>query len=499
MKRRHLTLLLILLVTLTAVQAQISTVFSFGQQDPDRGGLLGNGITDILYKNNTLFVGTGFGLSITDDDGITWQNFTPGDYGGKGGVSALDVGSDGTIWIATAFDSLVEEDQSLSVGGGIFYLEPGSQEWQKVPQPIDAQSDTTDGMKPTTTPVQNVTFDLAVRGSDEIWIASFGGGIRRSLDRGANWEVITTDGQPFSSLDFLNHRGFSAIVDTSDNIWVGTVGGISKSVDGGTTWERFTPTSQGSAISGNWVIGLFHNPYDNSIWATTLRAVEQEEFNGISVTRNGGTSWEVYLAEELSDGTFPRYVAFYDSATYVATENGVFKSIDGGDNWFKLPPIRDAFSGEALVTSTFYSVATSPFDDRQHRLWVGSLDGLANTVNSGFDWTIFRAFVSTRDERTDPSVYAYPNPYSPLHSDRPCRFQFDVTSGGEVSIEIYNFALERVVTLTSTINQPGPGSYDRSVLWDGIDSNGRLVDNGVYHFRANIGGDVTWGKLVIIN
>ena len=67
----------------------------------DRGGLVGNGITDLLWSDisQTLFVGTGFGLSTTMDNGESWQNITPANYGGKGGVSALTIADDSTIWI----------------------------------------------------------------------------------------------------------------------------------------------------------------------------------------------------------------------------------------------------------------------------------------------------------------------------------------------------------------------------------------------------------------
>jgi hypothetical protein len=322
--------------------------------------------------------------------------------------------------------------------------------------------------------------------------------VRRSLDRGQTWEVITTDGLPFGALAYVNHRGFSATIDTSNNIWIGTAGGISKSTDGGQTWERFTHTNQNDPISGNFVIGLFNNPYDNSVWATTVRALGETEFNAISATANGGLSWTIHLQEELSDGTFPRYVAFHDSAVYVATEKGVYKTIDGGATWLLIPAIRDAQSGEGLFTSTFYSVATSPATAPFHRLWVGSLDGLATTANNGYDWMVFRSFISTR-ERTDPAVYAYPNPYSPLHSDRPCRFQFDIAQAGEAVIDIYNFAMEKVNTLRGQVSDPQSGGSDRSLNWDGKDNNGRMVDNGVYFFRANISGKVTWGKIAIIN
>lgn len=488
----------IIAIASIALYAQVAHTYKLNAAEPDRGGLVGNGITDLLWKNGTLHAGTGFGLSATTNNGETWINYTPAQYGGQGGVSALAVGEDGTLWIATAYDTIVENDQRLPIGGGLRYLEPGSSEWKFIPQPVDARDDTANGKRPTTTRVLNVTYDVAVRGSDELWISSFGGGVRRSLDRGQTWEVITTDGLPFSALDYLNHRGFSALVDTGGTIWIGTAAGISKSANGGQSWQRFTHTNQNQPISGNFVIGLFHNPYDNTIWATTIRALGATEFNAISKTANGGLSWNLHLVDELSDGTFVRYVAFYDSAVYAATEKGVYKSIDEGQTWLLLPPVRDRQSGEGLYTSTFYSVATSPAGAPFHRLWVGSADGLGTTANNGYDWTVFRSFVSTR-ERSDPAVYAYPNPYSPLHDDRPCRFQFHVAAAAEVSIDIFNFAMEKVTTLRGQTGSPESGGADRSLTWNGKDNNGRLVDNGIYFFRANVGGKVTWGKVAIIN
>ena len=463
----------------------------------DRGGLVGNGITDLLWSDisQTLFVGTGFGLSTTMDNGESWQNITPANYGGKGGVSALTIADDSTIWIATGYDTMVDDESRLSIGGGLRYLQPDSA-WKFIPQPIDARGDTANGKRPTTTRVQNITYDIAILGL-QIWIASFGGGVRRSLDQGKTWEVVTTDDHPFSALDYLNHRGFS-LLSENGNIWVGTADGISKSTDGGNTWQRFTHQNQNQPIAGNFVIALAYNPWDNSIWAATMRAEDNVEFNAVSKTTNSGLSWDIHLKDELSDGTFIRYFAFKDSAVYAATEKGVYKTIDNGQTWFKMPQIRDSESGEALLTNTFYSVTTSPAPDPFHRVWLGSSGGLATSADNGYNWTIFRSFVSTRNERKEPRVYPSPNPYSPTRYD-PVKFRFDISERLMAKIDIYNFAMEKVITLGPYDLDPVNSTYDRFISWDGLDNNRRMVDNGVYFFRAQIGDEVTWGKIVVIN
>ncbi len=478
------------------LQAQFVTGFKLQSEEPDRNGLIGNGITDLFWYDpgSVLYAGTGYGLSMTSDDGSTWQNFTPAEYGGKGGISALTVAMDGTVWIATGYDTTVQGDQTLSAGGGLRYRKPGSTEWAFIPQPKDARTDTANGMRPTTTHVQNVTYDIALLDT-QIWIASFGGGIRRSLDGGNTWEVITTDGLPFSALDYLNHRGFSAMTENG-NIWIGTAGGISKSTDGGNSWSRYYVGSDQipdpDGISGNWIIGLAYNPWDNSVWAVTL-STGGEEFNSISRTLDGGRTWDNFLVQELSDGTFARNIAFFDNAIYVATEKGVYKSVNDSQSWYLFPQIKDPVSGEQLLTNTFYSVATAPSPGNFHRLWVGSSDGLAVTADNGYSWTVFRSFVSTR-ERTKPAVYAYPNPFSPERETR-IRFQYDVLQPTDVEIEIFNFAMEKVVSIKKSEATTG----DRSAYWDGRDSNGRFVDNGVYFFRADVGGKINWGKIVVIN
>jgi hypothetical protein len=498
MKKITTTLVLIIFSALN-IQSQLLTTFQIEDQYPNRAGIVGNGITDLLLLDSTLYVGTGYGLSITRNGGNSWKNYTSNDYHAKGGLSAMAVAYDGTIWIATGYDTTVQEGESLAAGGGLSYLSPSGSEWVYIPQPRDAKEDTTGGKKPTTTHIQNITYDIAVLDT-QIWIVSWGGGIRRSLDNGINWEVITTDGKPFSSLDYLNHRGFSALAENG-NIWIGTADGISKSSDAGQTWDRFIVRNQDpepGGLSGSWVIDMDYNVWDQSVWAITL-STGGNEFNSIARTVNGGKSWQNFLTEELSDGTFARDLAFSRNSIYVATEKGVFKSADEGISWYLFPSISDAVSGESLLTNKFYSVASKPvsMDSSFDQLWAGSADGLAITENNGYNWIIFRSFISTR-ERTDPPVYAYPNPFSPARGNF-IRFQYDVKGAGQIKIDIYNFAMEKVFSILKDEQPVSENSFDRSASWDGRDGNGRMVDNGIYFFRAELTGKISWGKIVVIN
>jgi len=112
-------------------------------------------------------------------------------------------------------------------------------------------------------------------------------------------------------------------------------------------------------------------------------------------------------------------------------------------------------------------------------------------------WQVFRSFQSTRNMSV-PGAYAYPSPFSPSRQGY-VRFQYDIAKNGEVLIEIYDFAMDKVATIRdykyTTESDPG----DRSSKWDGRGAGGDVVASGVYLFRVKIEEEVTWGKIVVIN
>ncbi|MDZ7374131.1 MAG: hypothetical protein ONB23_09195 [candidate division KSB1 bacterium] len=450
---------------------------------PPASGLASNSVTDIRFAGDTIWVATGHGLSRSIDDGVGWESFDHRHGLGKGGVSALMV-TDSIIWVATAFDTLTKDAGRLPAGGGLSYSTDGGQTWVHVPQPGP-------------TPVQNVTYDIAILG-EWVWITSWGGGLQRSRDRGRTWQIVPPDSFLFDPLGNLNHRAFSVIA-VDGVLWVGTAKGVNRSADSGRTWINFNHQNQRKPISGNFVVALAAQRLRGRtrIWAATVETTSEtgdtSEFRGVSWTDDEGQTWQTALR-----GVFAHNFAFDDTAVFVCADEGLFKSVDGGKTWFAFGDIYDLRHDTRYLTTEFYGAAV----DAHRRLWVGGADGLAMTPDNGNTWTIFRSFVPT-GRAGAPRTYAYPNPFSPTRHNQISgegfvRFQYNTTRPTRVSLRIFDFAMELVATVVVDKERPLPGDY--AEIWNGRNERGQLVANGVYFYRLDIEGEGSfWGKLIVLD
>lgn len=484
--RKALVILLLLLISqpLTSQTLRKNSLM-FATPKP-KLGLGGNGITDIFIQefNDSTIIWTesGNGLSRMKMGTERWYTYGRNQGFGRGGVSAFAMKGD-IIWVATVFDSLIS-DEYLDVGGGLAYSSDGGDNWIYIPQP-------------GVTPIQNTTWDIAMVGST-VWIASFGGGLQKSDDFGNSWQIVPPDEYNFDPDEYLNHRVFSLLA--IDNVlWVGTAGGINKTLDGGRTWVNFNHQNQAKSISGNWVIAIANQRYGNKdiIWAatreTTVESQDTTEFRGVSKSEDQGYTWETFLKGETAWD-----FAFDDSAVYVCTDNGLFKSIDDGENWALFPSIVDYQADEKVYSNTVYSAGISA----GHTLWVGTADGLAMTQDEGLTWKIYRAFAPT-GQGGEPRTYAYPNPFSPLRhnqfgGDGYVRFQYNTKNATNVTIRIFDFAMDLITTVVKDKSRPANGDF--AEVWNGKTEDGKLLANGVYFYQLTLDGDGTyWGKIMILD
>jgi photosystem II stability/assembly factor-like uncharacterized protein len=478
-----------LLIIIGTVNSQVLHKDGFKLGGHPTQGPTSNFINDILIVLDSVWVGAR-DLSRTVDLGNSWTTFSQEDGLGKGGISAMAYNK-GVFWVATAFDTLVQDNTFLPAGGGLSFSADHGKSWLWIPQPKDSVNEIR--YNPTTTHVQNITYDIAISDS-AVWITSFGGGLRKSTDTGLSWEVVTVDGNPFSAIDFLSHRAFSAVFD-GEALWVGTAGGVHKSTDEGRHWTTFNHQNQTEPISGNFVVALGNQQVQNRkiIWAATWEALGIGEFRGVSKSEDGGLTWTVML-----EGESAHNFAFDDSIVYVATNNGLFKSRDYGETWAVYPQIVDSQTGEHVFTSEMYSAGVGP----QNSLWVGTGDGLAMTRDDGLTWTIFRAYQVTGVGNT-PVTYAYPNPFSPMRynvygGDGHVRFQYRTNQSTQITVEVYDFGMNLVYSVVRDKLRPVPGDY--SEAWNGRNELGDVVANGVYFYRISFsGGETLWGKVMVVN
>jgi len=447
------------------------------QADPIPG-LLSNAISDIVIHRGNIWLGTGKGLSRSRDGGKTWETYTTANGLPRGGISAIAV-TDSIIWAAAAFDSLTKDAGLLPTGDGLSYSLDDGKTWTHVPQ-----------FGPT--PVQNVTYDIAVR-ANQVWATNFGGGLQRSTDRGKTWTVVPPDTFLFDPLGNLNHRAFS-IINADGVLWHGSAGGVNKSLDGGKTWTNFSRQNQTRSISGNFVVAIGQQKWRGReyIWAATVNAEDAKEKKAVSITEDGGFTWRITLEEE-----FAHNFGFEDSVAYVVTDNGLFKSNDFGRTWAKFAPVVDVAKGEQFLTTEYFAVGAL-----NRVVWTGGPDGVASTSDNGRTWNILRGSKKA-GENGEPRTYAYPNPFSPfrqnqIRDDGHVRFQYNTTRSTQVTVKVFDFAMELVAEVVSQKERPAAGQY--AEIWNGRNTRGDIVANGVYFYRIDLSGEGTfWGKVMVLD
>ncbi len=512
----------IIILGLAAIVPQLTTAQVVTLKSPRLNSVQGtlstalpnNSVSHIVAQNATVYIGTSKGLARTANGGQSWESFRSEAAFANESIFSLGV-KNNLIWAATGFSKPIEDNKTVQTGSGYAYSTDAGQSWSHANQPLDAANDSIVqygsnriNFLPIVVPEQNVTFDLAVTDS-AVWVASWSSGLRKSTNRGQTWirTVLPSDSRnSISPSDALsgyvmdprrnnNFLAFSVFVENDTTVWCGTAGGINKSTDGGVSWTKFAFGNQASHILGNWVIAIAGQRLGNRtrIWCTNWRADDAsdpgpDEAYGVSYSDDGGRIWKNALYSVKAYD-----FAFKDSIVYVATEEGMFRSSDGGDSWSQSGTIVDNKSGQRIMTKQFYSAGVVA-----DTVFCGSGDGLVKTIDNashpfGSTWQILRAF---RPVGNTSTTYVYPNPFSPKQEIARVHY----STGGKdasVTIEMFDFGMNRVRTIVKDAQRSGTNEHDE--IWDGLDDSKRLVANGVYFYRVTLGdGEPSWGKVMVL-
>jgi hypothetical protein len=500
----------------------------------------GNSISDIITVGDTIWIGSSKGVSLSTDKGASWQNFYGSTAFGTESISAIGY-DHGTFWAATAH-SIEINGASVDEGSGLRYTTDKGQTWKSMPQPVDSSADSTIlyGINtlralPVTVTPQNLTYDIAFT-PGTIWITSFAGGLRKSTDMGLHWQrvVMPPDNldsiKPTDTLDFcfspspgkfctnanLNYRAFSVIATNDSTIYVGTAGGINKTTNAQNTfptWVKFNHLNQNNPITGNFIVAMGFDTVKKNVWAATWQAEGPSETYGVSLTSDGGNSWNTFLDGERvhNFGFKPHYSDSNLSDVIALSDNGAFRSNNDGTSWILPTSIYDYTTNIHLSTSVFFSAASLVIrESKINDIWLGSGDGLAKLSESFADsiwqgkWKIFR---SSTVLTSQTETYCYPNPFSPKQD----LLKIKYSTGGKnsnVTIRIFDFGMNYVRTV---INNVPRGQFSHVVdsrdlqtngvedTWDGRDANGNIVPNGVYFYRIEFdSNNPVFGKILVL-
>ncbi|MFC2083810.1 hypothetical protein ACFLS9_02015 [Bacteroidota bacterium] len=484
-----------------------------------------NSISDIVIADDMIWLATSKGLSKSIDNGENWINYYQTEAFGEEGVVGLGFRNN-VIWTTTGHTTEAS-GQNLPEGSGIRYSTDFGETWNKISQPVDDPGDSliTYGINtiralPVTTTIQNISWDISFT-KNTVWIASFAGGLRKSIDMGKTWirvllppdnldnihpnDTLNFSLQPvagnFGPENHLNHRVFSVVGVNDSTLFVGTAGGINKSTDNGISWKKFNHQNQDHPISGNFVTALGYDRVTNTLWGATWKAEDLAENWGVSATTNGGLSWEVFLPGEKAHNFGFKYITNGsgndESHVFVPTDNGIFRSSDFGNNWISPAVIQDDETKIPLSTDVFYSVNTKKREDLSTDIWIGSDDGLVRLNESGGfwegEWTVFLTSPPVKEET---ETFAFPNPFSPNIQSVKIKY-VSPRSSVNVTIRIFDFGMNLVRTLIQ--NAPRVGEQDKIEFWDGRNEVGKIVPNGTYFYRIDIDDDEPlFGKILVL-
>lgn len=484
-----------------------------------------NSVSHIVVDGPIIYIGTGNGLGKSADGGRTWTNFGADPAFSNNGIFAAAATGD-TVWTSTGYDTQTP-DGSVQTGSGYAFSVNAGGTWQHLGQTMDARGDSiiaygvNDSLwiLPVVVPQQNVTFDIGLS-PGTIWIASWASGLRKSTDNGQHWQRILLPPDNLNSLhptDTLwsyassdtqhlqrifrrfdprsnnNFLAFSVYAQSADTIWCGTAGGVNLSTDGGASWNKFSHQNQAEPILGDWVIAIKGQalPGARRLWTTNWKANDPSEDFGVSFTDDAGRTWT-----NLLRGVKAYDFAFKDSIVYIATDNGLVRTADGGKTMVTASTFADTSNRQVIVNTPVY--ATAVLGDT---VFACTGDGMAATIDNsghsfGESWRVIR---SALEVGTSTQTYAYPNPFSPALEFVRIHYGSSAAGTGErsVRLEIFDFGMNRVRTLLNGAIRSAANEYDE--IWDGHDDSGRQVANGVYFYRIVIdNASPLFGKILVI-
>lgn len=206
--------------------------------------------------------------------------------------------------------------------------------------------------------------------------------VHKSTDKGATWEIISPDLSTNNpehqkgdygglTLDISGAENYNSVLSIApspiekNTIWAGTDDGqLHLTTDGGKSWKNLTPNIQGMPHEA-WIARIHASPSNaRSAWVVVNNYRKGDYRPYLFKTDDYGKTWKRsadenkvkgYALAVVQDPTEPNLV-------FLGTENGLWISIDAGNNWVQFKngypsvstmDLKIQESESALIVGTF--------------------------------------------------------------------------------------------------------------------------------------------------
>ncbi len=361
-----------------------------------------------------------------------------GTYGGKIYTSSAQLGqwvrinnsmNVGYIW------SLEYSNGSLYAGTeqGLFVTADNGANWQNL------------GL--INNDVRSIIIKRTNTESSEMYAATWGSGVLKSIDNGANWTEVNNG---------LSNKAVQTLLfGTSGEIYAGTFGGgIAKSIDGGNNW-----TTMNISSSYIWKLALDNegNLYAGTYGNGLFKSVDGENWSSSS---NGLNSEHVYSINFDNDNN--AYVSSWSA--------GIFSSTNAGENW-------EGLGMEGMGASSLI------IDHTNNSVVVGTTDGVVFSRPA--------VVVGVKeDEVKNPKTFElnqnYPNPFNPSTI-----ISYQIPTNTWVKLEVYDILGKVVKILVNNYQTQGNYKINFNTAELGLSS-------GIYFYRIKTDFNNAVKKMILV-
>ncbi|MFP4363242.1 MAG: hypothetical protein ACLFR1_05185 [Spirochaetia bacterium] len=391
--------------------------------------------------DNTAVWGQDFTLSVTAEDGMTYQWYLDG--------VALEGQTEASLTYCCYEVGTLDLTTRITDASGNSSLQAVSIQVIEPFSLVDVYTVENSNQSGLPSPDINKVY---VDG-DTIYAGTYGSGLAISTDAGTTWSYATEESGLFSD-------GIYSMLVDGTTIYLGHYGGLSVSTDAGSTWDAID--YDGTAVEYARVNDIMR--LGDDLFLATQHGVAKSANNGLNITV--ATSANGLEEDSYEDEDVRSIDADSDGNLYVASDEGVFTSTDGGQSWTKVFGSDISYASDILIEGS--------------TIYIGASDGLHVTSDNGTSWVTSGLGGSSRFLKYDGTNVFFGSYYGGFYysSDHYATFQQVTTADGLIDGLEQGFASDGSTWILAADSGISISS-DQGENWTNMTNGPGLTSNGI--------------------